>query len=102
MVQFTASMIQVKMKENTDRELGILSAEMSRLLAEEIDRELMLDMLVATGWTKVELERLKDRYESIDIGLWIDENCTGKHTKLGRTFAFEKKQDAEWFILTWL
>jgi hypothetical protein len=59
-------------------------------------------MLVATGWTKVELERLKDRYESIDIELWIDENCTGKHTKLGRTFVFEKKQDAEWFILKWL
>jgi hypothetical protein len=79
-----------------------LSAKMSEILREEIDREIMLDMLVATGWTKVELERLKDRYQSIDIELWIDENCTGKHTKLGRTFVFEKKQDAEWFILKWL
>lgn len=79
-----------------------LSAKMSELLREEIDRELMIDMLVATGWTKVELERLKDRYQSIDIELWIDENCTGKHTKLGRTFVFEKKQDAEWFSLRWL
>jgi hypothetical protein len=76
--------------------------ELSKAIAEEIDREIMLDMLVFTGWTKVELERLKDRYESIDIELWIDENCTGKHTKLGRTFVFEKKQDAEWFILKWL
>ncbi len=79
-----------------------IAGEMSRAITEEIDREIMLDMLVATGWTKVELERLKDRYESIDIELWIDENCTGKHTKLGRTFLFEKKQDAEWFILKWL
>ena len=79
-----------------------LSAKMSELLREEIDRELLIDMLVATGWTKVELERLKDRYQSIDIELWIDENCTGKHTKLGRTFVFEKKQDAEWFSLRWL
>jgi|688.fasta_scaffold59867_4 hypothetical protein len=79
-----------------------IAGEMSRAITEEIDREIMLDMLVATGWTKVELERLKDRYESIDIELWIDENCTGKHTKLGRTFVFEKKQDAEWFILKWL
>jgi hypothetical protein len=79
-----------------------IAGEMSRAIAEEIDREIMLDMLVATGWTKVELERLKDRYQSIDIALWIDGNCTGKHTKLGRTFVFEKKQDAEWFILKWL
>jgi hypothetical protein len=79
-----------------------IAGEMSRILAEEIDNEIMLDMLIATGWTKVELERLKDRYESIDIELWIDENCTGKHTKLGRTFVFEKKQDAEWFMLKWL
>jgi hypothetical protein len=79
-----------------------IAGEMSRLIAEEIDNEIMLDMLVLGGWTKVELERLKDRHESIDIETWIDENCTGKHTKLGRTFVFEKKQDAEWFILKWL
>lgn len=79
-----------------------LSAKMGELLREEIDREIMLDMLVATGWTKVELERLKDRYQSIDIELWIDDHCTGKYTKLGRTFVFEKKQDAEWFSLRWL
>lgn len=79
-----------------------LSEKMSKLLAEEIDREIMIDMLVLTGWTKVELDRLKDRYESIDIELWIDDNCTGKYTKLGRTFVFEKKEDAEWFSLRWL
>ncbi len=83
----------------------ILSDQYASMLADEIknqiDNEIMIDMLVLGGWTKVELERLKDRYESIDIELWIDENCTGKHTKLGRTFVFEKKQDAEWFILRW-
>jgi hypothetical protein len=79
-----------------------IAIEMSIAIAEAIDNEIMIDMLVLGGWTKVELERLKDRYESIDIELWIDENCTGKHTKLGRTFVFEKKQDAEWFILKWL
>ncbi len=84
----------------------LLSDEYAGMLADEIknqiDNEIMIDMLVLGGWTKVELERLKDRYESIDIELWIDENCTGKHAKLGRTFVFEKKQDAEWFILKWL
>jgi hypothetical protein len=80
----------------------VIEEELSRILAEEIDNEIMLDMLVTGGWTKVELERLKDRHESIDIETWIDENCTGKHAKLGRTFVFEKKQDAEWFMLKWL
>lgn len=79
-----------------------LVADLAKALQEEIDREIMIDMLVLGGWTKVELERLRDRYESIDIELWIDQNCTGKHTKLGRTFVFEKKQDAEWFMLKWL
>jgi hypothetical protein len=79
-----------------------LATKMASDMAEEIDNEIMIDMLVLGGWTKVELERLKDRYESIDIELWIDENCTGKYSKLGRTFVFEKKQDAEWFILKWL
>jgi hypothetical protein len=83
-----------------------LAEEYVAILADEIQKEIdesiMLDMLVEMGWTKVELERLKDRYESIDIELWIDENCKGKHTKLGRTFVFEKKQDAEWFMLKWL
>jgi hypothetical protein len=82
----------------SDEYAGLLANEIKK----EIDESIMLDMLVSKGWTKVELERLKDRYESIDIELWIDENCTGKHTKLGRTFVFEKKQDAEWFILKWL
>ena len=76
--------------------------DLAKALQEEIDREIMLDMLVAKGWTKVELERLKDRYESIDIEIWIDENCYGKHTRLGRTYVFERKQDAEWFMLKWL
>jgi hypothetical protein len=80
----------------------VIEEELSRILAEEIDNEIMLDLLVTGGWTKVELERLKDRHESIDIETWIDENCTGKHAKLGRTFVFEKKQDAEWFMLKWL
>jgi len=82
----------------SDQYAGMLADEIQK----EIDNEIMIDMLVLGGWTKVELERLKDRYESIDIEQWIDENCTGKHAKLGRTFVFEKKQDAEWFILKWL
>lgn len=79
-----------------------LSEEMSKILAEEIDWEIMVDMIASVGWTKVDLPRIKDRYQSIDIELWIDENCTGKHMKRSKTFVFEKKKDAEWFSLRWL
>ena len=81
-----------------DHIMDVLADEIQK----EIDEAIMIDMLVSIGWTKVELERLSGRHESIDIEEWIDENCTGKHSKLGRTFVFEKKQDAEWFILKWL
>ena len=81
-----------------DQYMDVLADEIQK----EIDEAIMIDMLVSIGWTKVELERLSGRHESIDIEEWIDENCTGKHSKLGRTFVFEKKQDAEWFMLKWL
>ncbi len=96
MVQSTVSITSSDCLE--DQYADILADEIKK----EIDESIMLDMLVWQGWTKVELERLKDRHESIDIEEWVEENCTGKHAKLGRTFVFEKKQDAEWFILKWL
>lgn len=96
MVQSTVSMTTSDIL--SDQYAGMMADEIQK----EIDNEIMIDMLVLGGWTKVELERLKGRHESIDIEEWVNENCTGKHTKLGRTFVFEKKQDAEWFILKWL
>lgn len=77
-----------------------LSEKMSKILADEIDWELMADMMVSSGWTIVDLDQV-DRYKAIDIELWIEDNCTGKHMKRSRTYVFEKQQDAEWFILKW-
>ena len=39
--------------------------------------------------------------EAIDVADWIETTCKGKHMKRGKTFVFEKKQDAEWFVLRW-
>ncbi len=74
----------------------------SKRLAEEIDWGLLVDMFVKQGWTMIDLPPFKDRYEAIDIELWIDDNCTGKHSKRGKTFVFEKKEDAAWFSLRWI
>lgn len=85
----------------TDLEEELLE-QAARILAEEIDWETMADMLVSVGWTMVNLPRINDRYQSIDIELWIEENCKGKHQKRSKTFVFERKEDAEWFSLRWL
>lgn len=79
-----------------------LAEQMSKILAEEIDWETMADMLVAVGWVKVQLDWVKDRYKSIDIRVWLDDNCKGHYKNRSTTFVFEKEEDAEWFSLRWL
>lgn len=96
MVQFNVS-VTTDIDKNTD-----LHEQAAKILAEEIDWELMCDMMVAVGWTKVELARFKDRHHSIDIKLWLDENCCGHYKNRGSTFMFQKAEEAEWFSLRWL
>lgn len=79
-----------------------LAKKMSKAMAEEIDWEIIADMLVQAGWSMVNLNHYKDRYQSIDIETWIDENCKGKYKKRSTTFVFEKKEDAAWFKLRWI
>lgn len=94
-------MVQPTIPMNKDNSLEeVLSEEMNKILAEEIDWELLSDMMTSVGWTKVDLHPV-DRYEAIDIDLWIEDNCTGKHMRRSRAYVFEKQQDAEWFILKW-
>lgn len=80
----------------------VIVGELATILQEEIDWELMTDMMIAVGWTKVVLERFKDRYHVIDIELWLDENCSGHCRNRGSTFMFQKAEEAEWFSLRWL
>lgn len=75
--------------------------QMARQLADEIDAELVADILVANGWTKVPLH-FKDRYHSVDIKIWVEDNCTGKQQRCGKYFVFQEAKDAEWFMLRWL
>lgn len=75
--------------------------ELAKQLADEIDAEIIADMLVASGWTKV-LLHFRDRYHSVDITDWANVNCTGKYRRCGKYFVFQKAEEAEWFILRWL
>ncbi len=92
-------MVQLKVPMTLEEEI-ITSA--AKRMAEEIDWEIIADMLVQAGWSMVNLNHYKDRYQSIDIETWIDKNCKGKYKKRSTTFVFEKKEDAAWFKLRWV
>ena len=74
---------------------------MSKEIQKEIDFGLISDMLVYSGWVKIELETLESNTKAIVINEWIDINCKHKVSRLGRKFLFESSAEAEWFILRW-
>ena len=78
---------------------------LAKEMQQEIDSELMADMLVAMGWTKIELPPFQSRYHSIDILTWVEDNCHGQFKEFkqyGRTFVFKEEKDASLFALKWL
>lgn len=93
--------LKVSVTEDIDKNTD-LHSQAAKILQEEIDWEIMCDMMIALGWTKVELTRFDNRYHAIDIGDWITKNCTGNHRNHGKTFMFQNTKDAEWFSLRWL
>lgn len=70
-------------------------------MAAEMDFHIIADLLVDIGWTSVKLTRFHSRENSVDIIEWLETTCTGEWKNLSTRFIFEKKQDAEWFILRW-
>jgi hypothetical protein len=78
-----------------------LMEKMSKELAQEVDFGILSDMLIYSGWVKIELETLESKENAIDINEWLDINCKYKVSRLGRKFLFESSAEAEWFILRW-
>ena len=75
---------------------------LSRIMAEEIDWELMVDMMIAVGWIKVSIPNpWSDMTSSLsrEIKEWCKENVKGHYNNRGRMWVFE---NAEWFMLRWL
>lgn len=83
----------------------ILETEMIEAKAKEmqteIDRSILWDIFIDTGWTRVALSRLTDNMHAIDISYWLDSNCKHKFERNGREFLFEDTKDAMWFKLRW-
>lgn len=81
-----------------------IEAIMADEIQKEIDFAILSDMLVACGWTRVELPPFDNRYHAVDISDWVNENC-GKRAEFkqfGRTYVFEDAKDATAFALKWL
>lgn len=72
--------------------------KLSSDMAKEMDYDIIVDML---EYVRVELPPFDSGYHAVDIKDWCNDNCTGKFRNYGVRFAFEKAQDAEWFILRW-
>ena len=74
--------------------------EIGKQIAKEIDEGILSNILVETGWIKVEYHFVNNQ-QAVDIADWMIENCQDKVERLGSDYVFENKQDAEWFILRW-
>lgn len=67
-------------------------------MAKDIDYQILVDAL---NWIKVELTPFDSNESAVDIVDWCHKTCQGKFMNHGFKFAFQKAEDAEWFILKW-
>lgn len=74
------------------------SAIVAKEMQKEIDDAIMLDLLVDMGWIKVPFY-FNSREHSVDVSIWIADNCQCNVHRLNGHFVFEDAKDAEWFIL---
>lgn len=78
-----------------------LADHLAEELSQALDDELMADMLVALGWTKVKRDYYLNNRDAVDRKVWLEENCQGHYKSLGVHFVFEDSRDATMFILKW-
>jgi hypothetical protein len=76
--------------------------ELGTQMQSEIDKEILWGMLVGLGWTRVLLPRFNSREHSVDVVMWLEENCKNPYERKGSEVIFENPSDAVNFILKWL
>lgn len=76
--------------------------QLSTQVAEEIDNDLYIQVLISSGWTRIKHNLM---YRSIDQMLvqskWLDDNCQGGVVRVGMYLMFEQQQDAVMYKLRW-
>ena len=78
-----------------------LEAELTRALQEEIDREILFELLVDCGWTRIELPNKFLPVSGQELHEWRQKNLTGHYKAHEHTWLFEKAEDAVIFSLKW-
>ena len=86
---------------DADVDLTEVGKEFSKILQEEIDWEVMVDILTEIGWTKIELPNKFLPVSGIELHKWREQNLTGNWKAHGGTWLFEKEKDAVVFALRW-
>jgi hypothetical protein len=71
-------------------------------LAKAANSELLADMMVACGWTRVCKQYYINNFNAIEIVDWLQENCQGKFKRVGDSLMFERAEDATLFSLRWV
>ncbi len=76
-------------------------SEAAENLAKDIDFEIMSNILLESGWTKIVLEPMTWE-RSAEIDLWTHKNIKGRTHERGLVWLFEDGKDAMMFSLRWL
>ena len=72
-------------------------------LAAEIDWEIISEMLVSMGWTRVNLAYHHTKQPAVNlIEDWVSENIQGTFKFHGNRWIFDNEKDAALFALRWV
>lgn len=77
-----------------------IANDLSKHIAQEIDFELLVDILIACGWHKIVLRPMTHEYGK-EIDRWVKLQVKGKHKTMGLVWVFERDSDAINFTLKW-
>ena len=75
--------------------------ELSSQMQSEIDFEILSNILVKSGWVKVQLKPFTSNNQAVDIMGWCHETLKQRWQRRGTTFVFESAKEANWFVLRW-
>lgn len=76
--------------------------EQAKVLAREIDREVLWGMLTELGWHRITFDWPRTTEELEEIKLWTQKNSKGSYEVHRADYIFENEQDANWFKIRWL
>ena len=89
--------------QHDDTDYNANYEEVAKVLQEEIDWEVMIDIMTEIGWTKVEMtwpHRMSE-VDAHEVKEWCRTNLQGNYNGRARTWLFEKEKDAVLFALRW-